>query len=42
MANCLTEFSRVWGVQPQLRETFVHWYPAMQTEQETEIERKAA
>ena len=26
----------------QLRETFVRWYPGMQTEQETEIERKAA
>jgi hypothetical protein len=26
----------------QLRETFVRWYPAMQTEQETEIEKKAA
>ena len=26
----------------QLRETFVRWYPEMQTEQETEIERKAA
>ena len=26
----------------QLRETFVRWYPGMQTEQETEIEKKAA
>ena len=26
----------------QLRETFVSWYPGMQTEQETEIEKKAA
>ena len=26
----------------QLRETFVRWYPGMQTEQETEIEQKAA
>jgi hypothetical protein len=26
----------------QLREIFVRWYPAMQTEQETEIEKKAA
>ena len=26
----------------QLRETFVRWYPGMQTEQETAIERKAA
>ena len=26
----------------QLRETFVCWYPGMQTEQETEIEKKAA
>jgi hypothetical protein len=26
----------------QLRETFVRWYPRMQTEQETEIEQKAA
>jgi hypothetical protein len=25
----------------QLRETFVSWYPGMQTEQETEIEKKA-
>ena len=26
----------------QLRETFASWYPGMQTEQETEIEKKAA
>jgi hypothetical protein len=26
----------------QLRETFVGWYPGMQTEQETQIEKKAA
>ena len=26
----------------QLRETFVRWYPEMQTEQETEIQKKAA
>jgi hypothetical protein len=26
----------------QLRETFVRWYPGMRTEQETEIEKKAA
>ena len=26
----------------QLRETFVRWYPGMQSEQETEIEKKAA
>ena len=26
----------------QLRETFVRWYPGMQAEQETEIEKKAA
>src|SRR5260221_581714 len=26
----------------QLRETFVRWYPGMQTEQETQIEKKAA
>ena len=26
----------------QLRETFVRWYPGMQTEQETEIQKKAA
>ena len=26
----------------QLRETFVRWYPGMQTERETEIEKKAA
>ena len=26
----------------QLRETFVRWYPGMQTEQQTEIEEKAA
>ena len=26
----------------QLRETFVRWYPGMQTEQETKIEKKAA
>jgi hypothetical protein len=26
----------------QLREIFVSWYPGMQTEQETEIEKKAA
>jgi hypothetical protein len=26
----------------QLRETFVRWYPGMQTEQETDIEKKAA
>ena len=26
----------------QLRETFLRWYRAMQTEQETEIEKKAA
>jgi hypothetical protein len=26
----------------QLRETFVRWYPGMQIEQETEIEKKAA
>jgi hypothetical protein len=26
----------------ELRETFIRWYPGMQTEQETEIEKKAA
>ena len=26
----------------QLRETFVRWYPEMQTEQETQIQKKAA
>jgi hypothetical protein len=26
----------------QLRESFVRWYPGMQTEQETEIQKKAA
>jgi hypothetical protein len=26
----------------RLLETFVRWYPGMQTEQETEIEKKAA
>jgi hypothetical protein len=26
----------------QLRETFVRWYPGMQTEEDTEIEKKAA
>ena len=26
----------------QLRGTFVRWYPAMQTDQETEMEQKAA
>jgi hypothetical protein len=26
----------------QLRETFVRWYPGMQTKRETEIEQKAA
>ena len=26
----------------QLLETFVRWYPGMQTEQETQIEKKAA
>jgi hypothetical protein len=26
----------------QLRETFVRWYPGMQTEQDTKSERKAA
>jgi hypothetical protein len=32
------------GVSPddQLQETFVRWYPGMQTERETEIEKKAA
>lgn len=29
-------------INDQLRETFLRWYPGMQTEQETEIEKKAA
>jgi hypothetical protein len=38
--NLLQVRTRV--LNDELRETFVRWYPGMQTEQETEIERKAA
>jgi hypothetical protein len=30
------------ALNDQLRESFVRWYPGMQTEQETEIQKKAA
>jgi hypothetical protein len=30
------------GYNDQILETFVRWYPGMQTEQETEIQKKAA
>jgi hypothetical protein len=33
---------RAKALNHQLRETFVRWYPGMQTEQQTEIEKKAA
>ena len=38
--NLLQVRTKVLNDQP--RETFLRWYPGMQTEQETEIEKKAA